>query len=180
MHKIICYKKQETPSIIEDVWQVIRTDKEQFSAALPDGKLIVPFTMWLAEQHNPQWSQRIKAGDIAVWFGVEDDVQMQAAVIQQSLGDWPLIAIDFPIYRDGRGFSTAAILRKRFTSDKEIRAIGDVLVDQLIQMARVGFDSFDLRADQSIEVGLAQFSIYHVSMQNDWRSARSQLKTVVS
>jgi uncharacterized protein (DUF934 family) len=180
MHKIISYKKLATPSIQDDVWQVIRSDKEQLSADLPDGKLIVPFTMWLAEQHNPQWTQRIKAGDIAVWFGVEDDVQLQADVIQQSLGVWPLIAIDFPIYRDGRGFSTAAILRKRFTADKEIRAIGDVLVDQLIQMARVGFDSFDLRADQSIEVGLAQFSIYHVSMQNDWRSARSQLKTVIS
>ncbi len=180
MHKIISYKKQETPSIIDDIWQVIRGEKEQFSAVLPDGKLIVPFTMWLAEQQNPQWSHRIKAGDIAVWFGVEDDVQMHAEVIQHSLVDWPLIAIDFPIYRDGRGFSTAAILRKRFTPDKEIRAIGDVLVDQLIQMARVGFDSFDLRGDQSIEVGLAQFSIYHVSMQNDWRSARSQLKTVVS
>ncbi len=180
MHKIISYKKQETPSIKDDVWQVMRFDKEHFSAVLPDGKLIVPFSMWLSEQENPQWNQRIKAGDIAVWFGVEDDVQLQAEVIQQSIGDWPLIAIDFPIYRDGRGFSTAAILRKRFTSDKEIRAIGDVLVDQLMQMARVGFDSFDLRADQSIEVGLAQFSIYHVSLQNDWRSARSQLKTVVS
>jgi uncharacterized protein (DUF934 family) len=180
MHKIISYKKQEKPLITDDVWQVIRSDKEQLSATLPSGKLIVPFTLWLAEYQNTQWTHRIKAGDIGVWFGVEDDIQMQEEIVQQSLASWPVIAIDFPNYKDGRGFSTAAILRKRFSWDKEVRAIGDVLVDQLIQMARVGFDSFDLRADQSIEVGLAQFSIYHVSMQNDWRSARSQLKAVVS
>lgn len=178
MHKIISYLKNATPAIQADDWQVIRGDHADITHALPLGRVIVPFTWWLVEYKNPQWLDRISAGEIGVWFGVEDDVQLQADVIQQSLADWPLIAVDFPIYRDGRGFSTAAILRKRFAWDKEIRAIGDVLVDQLIQMARVGFDSFDLRADQSIEVGLAQFSIYHVSMQNDWRNRRSQLKVV--
>jgi uncharacterized protein (DUF934 family) len=103
-----------------------------------------------------------------VW--VEDDVQELLPSMQTFLQQWPLIAIDFPIYRDGRGFSTAAILRKRAAWQGEIRAIGDVLVDQLIQMARVGFDTFALRADQSLEVGLAAVSSYHVRLQNDWRS----------
>ena len=178
MRNIISYFKNAAPAIQEDQWQVIRADQAQITSVLPQGKVIVPFTWWLADHNNPQWADRIKSGEIAVWFGVEDDVQLQAEVIRQSLSDWPLIAIDFPIYRDGRGFSTAAILRKRFAWEKEIRAIGDVLVDQLTQMARVGFDSFDLRADQSMEVGLAQFSLYHVSMQNDWRNSRSQLKVV--
>jgi uncharacterized protein (DUF934 family) len=178
MHKIISYFKNATPVIQEDDWQVIRAENTLGSVTLSQGKLIVPFTWWLAEQNNPLWAERIKAREIGVWFGVEDDVQLQADIINQSLSVWPLIAVDFPIYRDGRGFSTAAILRKRFAWDQEIRAIGDVLVDQLTQMARVGFDSFDLRADQSLEVALAQFSIYHVSMQNDWRNHRSQLSVL--
>ncbi len=180
MHKIISYLKNTTPAIQEDDWQVIRKDNEAVTSGLPEGRVIVPFTWWLTEYQNPQWAERINAGEIGVWFGVEDDVQAQADVIRKSLMLWPLIAVDFPIYRDGRGFSTAAILRKRFAWDKEIRAIGDVLVDQLTQMARVGFDSFELRADQSIEVGLAQFAIYHVTMQNDWRNSRSQLKIVAA
>ncbi len=180
MHKIISYFKNASPVIQEDDWQVIRGDNATLTSSLPKGRVIVPFTWWLVEYMNPQWTERINAGEIGVWFGVEDDVQLQADLIRESFANLPLIAVDFPIYRDGRGFSTAAILRKRLAWDKEIRAIGDVLVDQLTQMARVGFDSFDLRPDQSLEVALAQFSIYHVSMQNDWRHHRSQLKVVAA
>lgn len=60
----------------------------------------------------------------------------------------PLIAIDFPVFNDGRGYSIAAVLRSRYKYRGDLRAIGDVLIDQLFFMRRVGFTSFLLRADQ--------------------------------
>jgi uncharacterized protein (DUF934 family) len=60
----------------------------------------------------------------------------------------PLIAIEFPVFNDGRGYSTAAVLRSRYRYRGDLRAIGDVLIDQLFYMRRVGFTSFLLRADQ--------------------------------
>ncbi|MET0546515.1 MAG: DUF934 domain-containing protein [Caulobacterales bacterium] len=53
-----------------------------------------------------------------------------------------LIEIEFPIFRDGRGYSTARLLRERFKYQGELRAVGDVLHDQLFFMVRCGFDSF--------------------------------------
>ena len=79
----------------------------------------------------------------------------------------------FPIFRDGRSFSTAALLRDRFAWQGEIRAIGDVLIDQLLQGARVGFDSFALRPDQKLDVALKQFDLFSVTTQNSWRGTRS-------
>ena len=85
------------------------------------------------------------------------------------------MAAHFPIFRDGRSFSTAALLRDRFHWQGEIRAIGDVLIDQLLQGARVGFDSFALRPDQQIDTALKQFDLFSVRTQNSWRDKRSAL-----
>ena len=84
------------------------------------------------------------------------------------------MAVDFPIFRDGRGYSTAALLRERFSWEGELRAIGDVLIDQLLPLARIGFDSFAIRNDQHPDVALAQFNSVAYVFQNDWRRERSQ------
>lgn len=60
----------------------------------------------------------------------------------------PLIAIDFPVFTDGRGYSIASALRNRYRYQGDLRASGDVLNDQLFYLRRVGFSSFALRADQ--------------------------------
>lgn len=64
------------------------------------------------------------------------------------------IDLSFPKFTDGRAFSQAFLLRRRLEFKGEIRATGDVLVDQLAQMERSGFDVAVLRADQ--DLGLAQ------------------------
>jgi hypothetical protein len=94
-------------------------------------------------------------------------------VIEAGQKVWPLVAAHFPLFRDGRSFSTAALLRNRFAWQGEIRAIGDVLIDQLLQGARVGFDSFALRPDQNLDVALKQFNLFSVTTQNSWRDKRS-------
>ena len=61
---------------------------------------------------------------------------------------------------------------------KLIRAIGDVLIDQLLQGARVGFDSFALRPDQNTDVALRQFDLFTVTTQNSWRGLRTTRDTL--
>jgi len=75
-----------------------------------------------------------------------------------------LIALDFPTHRDGRAYSLARWLRSRFGFSGEIRATGKVVRDQLANLARVGFDSFDL-ARGSAELALASFDDFTVHYQ---------------
>ena len=65
-----------------------------------------------------------------------------------SLADVERIDLHFPKFTDGRAFSQAFLLSRRLGFKGEIRATGDVLVDQLAQMDRSGFTSAVLRADQ--------------------------------
>ena len=77
------------------------------------------------------------------------------------------IDLHFPKFSDGRAFSQAFLLRRRLGFRGEIRATGDVLVDQLVQMQRSGFDSAVLRADQDLGTVQRQFDRYHAFYQGD-------------
>lgn len=77
------------------------------------------------------------------------------------------IDLHFPKFTDGRAFSQAVQLRRRFGFRGEIRATGDVLVDQLVQMQRSGFDSAVLRADQSLAVARRQLERFAAFYQGD-------------
>jgi uncharacterized protein (DUF934 family) len=77
------------------------------------------------------------------------------------------VDLSFPKFTDGRAFSQAFLLRRRLGFKGEIRATGDVLVDQLAQMQRSGFDTAVLRADQSLEVAQTQLERYAGFYQGD-------------
>jgi uncharacterized protein (DUF934 family) len=77
------------------------------------------------------------------------------------------IVLNFPKFTDGRAFTQAVMLRKRAGFTGEIRATGDVLVDQLQQMARSGFDVAELRADQDLAAGQRQLDRYAEFYQAD-------------
>jgi uncharacterized protein (DUF934 family) len=77
------------------------------------------------------------------------------------------IDLHFPKFTDGRAFSQAFLLRRRLGFTGEIRATGDVLIDQLVQMQRSGFDSAVLRADQNPAFAAAQFQRYSQFYQGD-------------
>ena len=70
------------------------------------------------------------------------------------------IDLNFPKFSDGRAFSQAFLLRRRLGFKGEIRALGDVLVDQLAQMERSGFDVAVLRADQKLDVAARVLAAY--------------------
>ena len=77
------------------------------------------------------------------------------------------IDLTFPKFTDGRAFSQAFLLRRRIRFQGEIRATGDVLVDQLVQMQRSGFDVAVLRADQDLVVAQTQLDRYQDFYQGD-------------
>ena len=77
------------------------------------------------------------------------------------------IDLHFPKFTDGRAFSQALLLRRRRGFQGEIRATGDVLIDQLVQMQRSGFSSAVLRADQDGAHARRQFERYPAFYQGD-------------
>jgi len=77
------------------------------------------------------------------------------------------IDLHFPKFTDGRAYSQAFLLRRRLGFKGEIRATGDVLMDQLVQMERTGFDAAVLRADQNLQFAQRQFHRYRSFYQGD-------------
>lgn len=87
--------------------------------------------------------------------------------LEVSLEGVTRIDLHFPKFTDGRAFSQAYLLRRRLGFQGEIRATGDVLIDQLVQMERTGFDVAVLRADQNRDFAQRQFDRYRAFYQAD-------------
>jgi uncharacterized protein (DUF934 family) len=77
------------------------------------------------------------------------------------------IELHFPKFTDGRAFSQAALLRRRLRFAGDIRATGDVLIDQLVQMQRVGFSSAVLKEGKDVADAERQFARYAAYYQGD-------------
>lgn len=86
------------------------------------------------------------------------------------------IDLHFPSFADGRAFSQAFLLRRRRGYTGEIRATGDVLIDQLVQMQRTGFSSAVLRADQDPTHAARQFARYARYYQGDAVTVQPRFK----
>jgi uncharacterized protein (DUF934 family) len=84
-----------------------------------------------------------------------------------ALEDVDRIDLNFPKFTDGRAFSQAFLLRRRLGFQGEIRATGDVLADQLLQMSRTGFSSAVLRDDQDLNIAQQQLARFGVFYQGD-------------
>jgi uncharacterized protein (DUF934 family) len=117
---------------------------------VPDGApVLVPLALW--QSARAALLARDHAG---VWLSPADD----PAALAQDVARVPVIAVDFPAFADGRGYSTARLLRERYGYRGELRAIGDVQRDQLCYLAQVGFDAFAVREDRDIAAALASLS----------------------
>lgn len=77
------------------------------------------------------------------------------------------IDLHFPKFTDGRAYSQAFLLRRRLGFKGEIRATGDVLIDQLVQMQRSGFDSAVLRPGVDASAAQRQFDRFSAFYQGD-------------
>ena len=135
--------------VIEDNWQ--RIDKAAEAAPLPPGDIIVSYAYW--KTHREQLLQR-KGGRFGICIYGDDAIED----IKADLQHFRIIALDFPVFRDGRNYSHARLLRERFGYQGELRAVGDVLRDQLFFLRRCGIDAFQIREDKNIEDALESFA----------------------
>lgn len=128
------------------------TPEQIVGTVIPTGKVIIPFSVWLARKSELE--PRLKAGELGIWlesFELVEDLVASIADINQL----PVIALHFPRFTDGRGYSMATLLRSRYGFRNQLRAIGDVLRDQLFYMQRCGFNAYAIRADRSAADALA-------------------------
>ena len=111
--------------------------------AQPGTHLLVNAALWLSDKEALLQSGK----QVSVWL----DSDQTANLIAADLPQLPLVALNFPGFMDGRSYSTAVVLRKHYGYTGEIRAIGDVLRDQLFLMKRCGFTTFDLKDSVKLE-----------------------------
>lgn len=151
---------------IDDLWTLWRNNsadaenKDEIADTLSDIKIRAQYGRLIAPLD--EWQASAKGADIAPWLASEIELTEELA---DELASAPLIAIDFPVFTNGRGYSTARLLRERYGYQGEVRAVGDVLIDQLFYLSRCGFDAFSLREDQLVEDALRALKTFSRSYQ---------------
>jgi uncharacterized protein (DUF934 family) len=144
--------------VVADDWSVLRVEEDEAAdtVVVPEGKLIVPLATWLAQRES-----LASRAAIGVWIGADE----RPETLKGELEKFAVVAVDFPKFTDGRGYSIAFNLRKRLGYQGELRAIGDVLRDQLFSMHRVGFDSYAPRPDRDIHDALKGLTVFTETYQ---------------
>jgi uncharacterized protein (DUF934 family) len=149
-------------AVVQDDWTLLPA-----GASVDDlpwaARCIVPLAFWEAERET-----LLRRGNVGVWLGPADDPARLAA----DAAHLPVIAVDFPKFGDGRGFSTALLLRDRYGFAGELRAIGDVFRDQLFFMRECGFDAFAIRADLDPQKELAGLHVFDRTYTHSVRTPR--------
>lgn len=139
--------------VIDDARAVftLADGEDAASVALPAGPALLPLAVWQARK-----AEILAAGQpVAIWLAASEGPEAIADDLAQFAAQFAVIGVDFPKFTDGRSYSTARLLRERYGFKGEIRALGDVLQDQLFFMKRVGIDAYAVRADKDIEQALA-------------------------
>ena len=143
---------------LEDRWSAFDAEAEARSGNLADRRLIVAFSQWQAHAD----ALAAAGATLGICLEPADD----PADVAHHFDRIALIAVRFPAFTDGRGYSTARLLRQRYGWRGELRAVGDVLRDQMFYLARCGFDTFDLKDGESVAEALAAFGDFAEAYQS--------------
>ena len=138
--------------IVGDAWRYV--DEDPLGR---DRALILPFARW-KEERERWW---LWDGRLGVRLGPTDPVD----ALERDFLRISLVAIEFSGMAEGRGYTQAQLLRKRYKFAGELRAVGNIQRDQLFYMARCGFDAFELPPDADLEVALTAFDDFSVAYQ---------------
>jgi len=131
-------KSGDGATVLED--RFTRVDDD---ATLPEaGAVLVSLARFSAERDV----LLSRGGELGVWLQSSES----PVAIAKDLGRIALVALDFPVFSDGRAYSSARLLRERYGYKGEVRAIGDVLCEQLPYMVRVGFDTFEMQSADAL------------------------------
>ncbi len=155
MEKLISKRR-----LVADSWQLLEDGAHWLgpeAASIPQGDIIVPLAMWQARREE----LIARSARLGVWLNSDEE----PATIAADLDQFDLVAVNFPRFADGRGYSIARLLRERHGYRGELRAIGDVLRDQIYYLSRCGFDAFALRADQDVARALAALDDFSEAYQ---------------
>jgi uncharacterized protein (DUF934 family) len=136
-------------SVINDTWKYV--DEDAVALAV-----IVPFARFL--QERDQWL----ASTAILRVAPADDV----TALKDDLTRISLIAVEFPALGEGRGYTQAQLLRRRYNFKGEIRAVGKVLRDQVFYMARCGVDAFEFPEGTDLNVALTAFDDFTIAYQS--------------
>jgi uncharacterized protein (DUF934 family) len=137
----------------DDRWQTLAADATE----IPGGAVIVPLATWKARREE----LLARREPVGVWLAPDQE----PADIAPDLQHLAIVAVQFPKWGEGRGYSTAALLRRRFGWRGELRAFGDLGRDHLFNLARVGFDSFRLGERHDPHAALAAFNDFSLRYQ---------------
>jgi len=136
-----------------DPWQYVADDQP-----VPEsGDIVVGFSRY--DRDSVDYTKR--SGRLGLRLDPEDDLLQ----VVTHLDCVSLVTINFPKFGDGRGYTKARLLRERFKYQGELRAVGEVLSDQLFYMLRCGFDAFELAQGKSVAAALAAFEDFSVKYQ---------------
>jgi uncharacterized protein (DUF934 family) len=142
-----------------DNWQRLDAGADGSQPEIPAaGDILVSLALWQAAAGK---LLARGAGRLGVWLDSDED----PAQIADSLEALSLIAVNFPQFTDGRGYSTARLLRERYGWKGELRAIGDIQRDQLFYLSRCGFDAFLLNDGADAETALSAFGDFTEAYQ---------------
>ncbi len=144
--------------LVKDGWTVLRLKDGETADAVtvPAGKVIVPLPVW-----NCQRAALQGRPELGLWLASFE----RAEDIPDDVHRFPVIGVDFHKFTDGRGYTLAYRLRKQLGFKGELRAMGDVLRDQLFYLKRVGFDAFAVREDEDARAALSGFADFSLSYQ---------------
>lgn len=139
-------------AIVDDDFVHVTSEAEQPTDARP----IVPLADFVKARET------LLARHVAIGVRVKSDKLPSDIPDLERLA---LIAIEFPKFTDGRGYSVARMLRQRHGFRGELRAVGWVLRDQLLYLERCGFNAFELQPGKPLESGLEAFTEFSVTYQ---------------
>lgn len=127
-------------AIVDNQWALMdKPEGEAADAQVSAGSVIVPLTVWLAQK-----DQLAARNDIGVWLDTDETADQLGEEAQR----FPLVAVHFPAFADGRAFTNARLLRERFGFTGELRAVGYFLAEQACYLRRCGVNAFDFGADR--------------------------------
>ncbi len=118
--------------LVNDLWTILDDGRNPFSVDNP----LITLESW--KQHEVEIIRQNKP--IGIFLRSDQSPEK----IGESMDRFSLVAIDFPVFTDGRGFSYARILREQLGYKGELRAVGDVRRDQYLYMLRCGFNAFEI------------------------------------
>ncbi|OMH33766.1 DUF934 domain-containing protein [Motiliproteus sp. MSK22-1] len=145
-----------------DSWTSLLGDEsaggeEVLSVDQLSGDLLVSWEQW--QKNRPA----LLSHDGRVGVKIDNDFELGDLI--EDLDKLSLIALEFPVFSDGRAFSQARLLRQRYGYQGEIRAVGDVTWDRLRFMHRCGINAYEIAEDRYSDEMLEAFQEITVQLQ---------------